>query len=515
MSSRPHVLSIDLGTSGPKVALVSDAGQIAASTTRRVATLRLPDKGAEQDAEAIWTSVCDAVREVVGRSGVPAQQIVGVGLVSQFFSLVPVDAEARPLSNLILWMDGRGSPFAHELLAVEGAPLTWLERHGMIPLPSGACSLSKMLWVQRERPEIYEKTHAFLEPMDYLAARLTGRFTANACTAFPLLVGDHRHPNEARWDEDLIRLSGIDRGKLPEMVPVGSQIGPLRREVAEELGLTAGTSVYSGINDTQAVAVGAGTARDGVGGVNVGTTGQVLAHTERRHTDMEHGIVSAPSPVPGRYLALAENGLGAGSLDHLMRNVFFTNDALADHRADDPFREIEAALSSSPPGARGMLFLPWLTGAVAPESEASMRGGFLNVSLETGRADMVRAVMEGIAYGLRWLLPAVEEFVGHEFTSLRFAGGAAVSEGWARIMADATGRPVHQLADARHVINRASAYLTFCDRGEVDRSQLETFCPVKREFEPEAEAAIVYDRLFEQFVRTFEQTRPIFQALNG
>lgn len=82
--------------------------------------------------------------------------------MSQFFSLVPVDAEARPLSNLILWMDGRGSPFARELLAVEGAPLTWLERHGMIPLPNGACSLSKMLWVQRERPEIYEKTHAFL-----------------------------------------------------------------------------------------------------------------------------------------------------------------------------------------------------------------------------------------------------------------------------------------------------------------------------------------------------------------
>jgi xylulokinase len=228
---------------------------------------------------------------------------------------------------------------------------------------------------------------------------------------------------------------------------------------------------------------------------------------------MEHGIVSAPSPVPGRYLALAENGLGAGSLDHLMRNVFFASDALADHGAEDPFRELEAALASSPPGARGMLFLPWLTGAVAPESEASMRGGFLNISLETGRADMVRAVTEGIAYGLRWLLPAVEEFVGHEFSSLRFAGGAAVSEGWARIMADATGRPVQQLADARHVINRASAYLTFCDRGEADRSQLETFCPVKRAYEPEAVA--VYDRLFEQFVRTFEQTRPIFQALNG
>ncbi len=515
MSARPHVLSIDLGTSGPKVALVSDKGRIAAAAVRRVATLQLPDKGAEQDADAIWSSVCDAIREVVDRAGVPTERIVGIGLVSQYFSLVPVDAEARPLCNLILWMDGRGGPYARELLGVEGAPHTWIERHGLIPLPTGADSLSRMLWLQRERPEIYEKTHAFLEPMDYLAARLTGRFTANACTAFPLLLANHRQPNQAHWDDELLALSGVDKSKLPEMVGVGEDLGPIRPDLARELGLGAGTRVYSGINDTQAVALGAGTAEDGVGGVNVGTTGQVLAHTERRHTDLEHGILSVPSPVPGRFLVMAENGLGAGSLDHLMRNVFFVNDALADHRAEDPFREIEAALASSPPGARGLLFLPWLTGAVAPESEARMRGGFLNVSLDTGRADMVRAVMEGIAYGLRWLLPAVEDFVGHEFASLRFAGGAAVSDGWARIMADASGRPVQQLADARHVINRASAYLTFCDRGEAERSQLETFCSVKQTFEPEPGAAAVYDRLFEQFVRTFEQTRPIFQALNG
>ena len=150
-----HVLSIDLGTSGPKVALVSEAGTLAAATSRRIETLCLGPDAFEQDAEAIWRAVCEGIREVVDTSGVPTSRIVGIGLVAQFFSLVPVDEKARPLSNLLLWRDGRGAPYARELLGKQGAPLTWIEHHGMIPLPSGADSLSKMLWVDRERPEVH------------------------------------------------------------------------------------------------------------------------------------------------------------------------------------------------------------------------------------------------------------------------------------------------------------------------------------------------------------------------
>ena len=173
----------------------------------------------------------------------------------------------------------------------------------------------------------------------------------------------------------------------------------------------------------------------------------MIAHTPVKRSDFENGIVSAPSPVPGRYLALAENGLAGGSLDHLMRRVFFADDALAAHDAPDPFQGIEDAVASSPAGAGGLLFLPWLTGASAPSSESAMRGGFLNFGLETTRGDMVRAVMESIALGFRWLLPAVEAFAGQHFASLRFAGGGAASPAWAQILADASGRPVEQLAD--------------------------------------------------------------------
>ncbi len=515
MSKTPHILSIDLGTSGPKVALVSSDGSIAAATSRRIATVQTPDGGAEQDPHEIWATVSDACREVVSRGEVSADRIVGISLVSQYFSVVPVDANGLPVGNLLLWMDTRGAPYALELLGKDDAFAQWIERHGMIPLPSGADSLSKMLWLQRERPEIYERTHKFLEPMDYLAARFSGRCTANACTAYALLLASHRHPNEAAWDETLIGLSGIDPAKLPEMVAIGADLGPIRPDVAEELGLSATTRVYSGINDTQAVSLGAGTGTRGVGGVNIGTTGQVLAHTDERRSDFDNGIVSASSPVPNRYMVLAENGLAGGALDHLVRNIFCTTDSFASHEMSDPFAGLDASISGSVAGSRGLLFLPWMTGAAAPESESSMRGGFLNFSLQTTRADMLRSVLEGIAFGFRWLLPAVEELAGAEFESLRFAGGGAVSPEWAQIIASVTGRPVNQLADPRHVINRASAYTAFCARGEAAIGDLERFCPARQVFEPNRDNTGVYDRMFEQFVKSFEQTRPIFSALNG
>ena len=204
-------------------------------------------------------------------AAVPPDRIVGIGLVAQFFSLVPVDADAKPTHPLLLWMDGRGAPDALALLGRDVAP-TWIEHHGMIPLPSGTDTLSKMLWLGRERPEVLAATAALLEPVDYLAARLTGRFTANPCTAFAYLLADHRDPNRGDWDDELVALAGVDPTRLPEMVETGAAIAPLRPDVATALGLSPSTVVYSGLNDTQAVALGAGTGRDGVGGVNIGTT---------------------------------------------------------------------------------------------------------------------------------------------------------------------------------------------------------------------------------------------------
>ncbi len=516
MSAALHILSIDLGTSGPKIALVSEDGGLAATATGTVETTLLPGHGAEQDPEEIWAAVRSGVRQVLGAASVRPDDIAAVTLASQYFSTVPVDREGRPLANLLLWMDRRGAEYARAISA--GSPeamLRWLEVHGIPPLPSGGDSLSHMLWFQHRRPEIYERTFCFLEPGDFIAARLTGVCAANPCTAFTTLLTDNRCIDAIDYDPELVAMSGIDHDKLPPLVPVHTDLGPLRAPIAAELGLSVRTRVFSGTNDTQAVAVGTGTFRGARGALNIGTTSQVLAHLDRKQTDLENEIVSMPSPIPGRYVAMAENGLGAKTLDHFLRQIAFARDALADHSSADPFAGIEAAAAAAPPGSGGLIFLPWLAGSQSPRGNSSMRGGFLNLSLETTRVHMVRAILEGVAYSLRWLLPAVERFTDSHFADLRFAGGAALSEEWSQILADVLDRPVLQLEHSPHVINRAVAFLGFAQLGRVSLDDIDRICPVRRVFEPRPGTRDIYDRLFEQFLRAFEQNRPIYEALNG
>jgi xylulokinase len=508
------VLAVDLGTSGPKVALVGEDGSIAAHTARAVETRFLPPDHAEQDPEEVWQATADGIREVVGRAPEAAKAVVALICSSQFSSIVPVDAAGRPVTDLILWMSRRGTPHSRRIFATHPHAIgTWVQVHGAAPM--GNDSLSHMLGVKHGRPEAYARTHKFLEPVDFLGQRLTGRFAANACTAFLMLLTDNRRLDRLDYDPELIALSGIDADKLPELVPVDACLGPLRPQTARELGLPAATPVFAGMNDTQAVTIGTGAFRPGHGGMNVGTTMQVLACAERKDTDVANQIVSMPSPLPGGYLALAEIGLGGKVLEHFTKGLVYASDALGDHAVADPFARLDESVRGEPPGSGKLLFLPWLAGALAPNENPRMRGAFLNVSLETTRTRMLRAVLEGLAYHLRSMVGPVERFSGTPFAELRFSGGGARSDAWAQILADVIERPIHQLAEARQANTRGAAFLAFHRLGLVDLEDIDRFSPIRRIYEPRSENRAIYDELFAQFVASYEQTLPLCEALNA
>jgi xylulokinase len=511
-----YVLAVDLGTSGPKAALVSERGEVAGSAVGSIATRLIPPDGAEQDPAEVWGAVAGAMREAVGASGVPAESIVAVAVAAQYFSIVPVGAGGEAVGPLLLWLDGRGGPHSVALYSKHPAAFPrWMEVHGIPPLPSGADSLSKMLWVQAERPDMYEATRCFLEPADFVLAKLSGRFTASVCTAFSMLLTNGHDLDALAWDEELLGMSGIARGKLPQLVPPNSVIGEVVPAVAKELGLAPGTAVISGVNDTQAAAIATAAFRRGRGAINAGTTGQVLAPIAEKKGDLGKSLVSMPSAVPGEYMVMAENGIAARSLDHFLRSVVFADDALASHATADPFRHVDAAVESVPPGAGGLLFLPSLTGTVSPDANANARGAFVNIGLETDRARMVRAVFEGLAYSLRGCLAAVEEFTGDSYAELRFSGGGARSAAWARVFADVIGRPVLPLADPVHASNRASALLAFQALGIASLDDIDRFCPVRETVEPNSEHRALYDHLFGQFQASYQMLGPVFNTLNG
>lgn len=519
MDKNYYVLAIDLGTSGPKAALVSQFGEIVATGRSHVDQILVPGDGAEQDPEAVWAACKTSCREVLRRSGVDHKRILALLCSGQYSSVVPVDENGDATMNMVVWLDKRGR--LKNLQQIDTYPrradswyrkLQWLRIHGLPPM--GSDSLSHARWVKYARPDIYERTYKFLEPMDYLTLKFTGEFTANQCTALMFLATDNRRLHVTEYDRKLLSYSAIEAEKLPDLVPIDSIVGTVLPEVAAEIGLSPETKVITGLNDTQAGGMGTCTFSGDHGGISIGSTSVLLTHVDFKRTDIRHSILSMPSPVDDTYFVFAENGIAGAALEHFLEHIIYADDALGNLSIEDRFAALSKAIADIPPGSDGVLFLPWLAGAYAPVSDASMRGGFLNMGLNTRRGHLARSVLEGVALNLRWLNESVEKFTGREFSHYRFYGGGAESRDWSQIIADVLGTPVHQLENPQYVTCLGAGLLAFQRLGMVDFDNFDTLIRTKEVFEPRQQNQNIYSDLLVQFKAAFSNTQPIIRKLN-
>lgn len=525
MSPR-HILTIDLGTSGPKAAVVSTDGALVGAARASVPTDFGPGGEAVQDAELVWERTLDAVHGALaaargafqGTGAVPP--VVGVVASAQYSSIVPVAADATPTGPMVTWMDQRSSP--RRLKRLPGYPrsgdspldlITFLRVHGLAPLESGM-SLNHMRWFRFAQPDLYERTASFLEPVDYVTARFTGRMTANQCTSFMQMVADNRKVPSSGWHADLVKATMIDADKLPEWVPLGSVVGTVLPSVAEAVGLPASTPVLSGINDTQAGAVAAGAFSGSHAGLALGTSAVIVTHLAKKKVNPLRSLFTMPSPIGGAHLLSAENGVAGVAVDHFLDKVVYPDDGFATpETVDDRYRAFDEVAALSSRGAGGVLFLPWLRGSLAPKADGRMRGGFLNVGLETTRNDLARAVLEGVALNVRWLQGGVETFVRRSISHYVFYGGGARSDLWASVMADVLGKPVHRLADAGYANSIGTAIFGFDRLGIAAASELTDHLRMDGVFEPDRAHRARYDELAETFVDAFKRTRPLSRRL--
>jgi xylulokinase len=514
------VLAIDLGTSGCKGAVVSLQGRVEGASRVPVETIHLPDEGAEQDPEAVWIAVKTACREALGRAGVAARDVRAVICTSQYSSVVPVGADGRPTMNMILWLDRRGT--TDRLRRLPAFPrgtdsplqlLAWLRVHGLPPVAAGI-TLAHLRYIKYARPEVYERTAKFLEPTDYVTLRLTGRATANQCSAFMFLMTDNRRLGASDYDARLVRYAGIDRGKLPELVPVDSIVGTVLPQVARDLGLSPGTPVVTGLNDTQAGGMGTAAFAGTHAAISLGSTSVMITHVPRKRTDVRHAILSMPSPVPGAYFVMAENGAGGGGLDHLLDVLGPPGSLPGDAGAAERYAPLERAVQQAAPGSGGVLYLPWMGGSMAPCVDGRMRGGFLNVGLATTRPQLARAMLEGIALNLRWLKEPVERFARRRFSHFVLYGGGAASDAWSQIMADVLDTPVQQAERPQFVAAVGAGLLAFQRLGLLGFDDFASRLAIRREYEPNPADRALYEARAGQFVQAFKRTRPLFRALN-
>lgn len=509
-TGQPCVLAVDLGTGGPKVAVVAESGRIVAHATEPVLLHLLDGGGAEQDPDDWWSAICAAARRALADAG--PVELVGVGCTAQWSGTVAVDAGGSALMRAVIWMDSRGNTAIREVtggsvnvLGYDPRKLMrWVQVTGGAPGLSGKDPVSHILFIRQAFPDVYARTSAFLEPVDYLNLRLTGRVSASYDSIAAHWVTDNRRIDAVDYDAKLLEWTGLDRGRLPDLVPPGSVVGEVIGSAAADLGIPAGLPVVTGSGDVHSAVFGSGAVADFETHLYIGTSSWISGHVPFKKTAPTSNVASIPAALAGRYLIADEHETAGACLTFVRDNLGLAPD----------FDAMNAMVASVPAGSGRVLFTPWLNGERSPVDDHTVRGGFHNLSLGTTRAQMVRSVFEGVALNSRWLFEAVEKFAGRRLDSLAFVGGGANSDAWSQIHADVLGREIRQVADPVLANVRGAGLLTLLGLGRITVDDVPSMVEVARTYEPDPGLADEYELLFGEFVTLYKQTKGIFKRLN-
>ncbi len=281
-----------------------------------------------------------AVKRLLSRGLVSSEDIVAIATTGQWSGTVAVDEAGNALGNGIIWMDARGAPYIRQIsgggLELQGYNagklLQWIRKTGGIPGNAGKDPIAHILYLKHAHPDIYQRTYKFLEPMDYIGLRLTGRFAASFNSIVLHWLTDNRQISNVTYDETLIRLSTIDRSKLPDLQPANSILGPLHPDVARAWGLRRDVQVLMGSPDVHSAAIGSGAVRDFESHLYIGTSSWLTCHVPFKKTDIFHNLAALPSGIPGRYLLTDEQECAGVCLQFLRDNILFHKDELSVRR---------------------------------------------------------------------------------------------------------------------------------------------------------------------------------------
>jgi len=518
------ILAIDLGTSGIKAALITPQGRVLGWESEPVRLLITPDGGSEQSPDEWWSAFINASRRLIGRNLIPTAAIRAVCCSTQGEGTVPVDRGGNPLMNCILWMDMRGAPHLKEqfkgMINVTGVglrnTLRWIRLTGGMPSLTGKDPASHMLLVRDRFPAIYEKTYKFLNVLDFINLRLTGCYAATFDSILTSWVTDNRNPDHIAYHRTLLRKSGIDPDKYPQIVPCTAVLGGLRPEVAETLGLAADVQVVAGSIDNTAAAIGAGAVEDYLPHLYIGTSSWLAAHVPFKKTDAQTSLASVPCAVPNRYLLTALQATAGGNLTFLQDNIIYhKDDLLLEEKVPDVYKIMDRIVEQVPPGSNGVIYTPWIWGERAPVEDRTMRAGLYNLSLHNTRSDIIRAFFEGVAFNCRWLLGPFDKFTGRKTDRINIVGGGASSDIWCRIFADVMNVEICQIRDPIQANARGAAWIGAAGMGEIALGDVGRLVECKHVYSPTPANRELYDERFAVFTEIYTQMKDIYRRLNA
>lgn len=436
------LLGIDIGTSSTKALVIDGEGRVlgAASAGHEVSTPRIG--WSEQNPAQWWQAACEATRKATVEAGIDAREIAALGLSGQMHGLVLLDADTagshgkvdRVLRPAILWNDQRTPAQCEAIEAAVGGRRRLVELSGNAALPG--FTLPKLLWVREHEPEVFARSRLALTPKDWVRFRLTGEAAIDVGDASGTLLFD---VDRRAWSEGIAGAVGLDLSLLPRAIESCEVAGEVTRAAAEATGLRAGTPVVAGSGDNMAGAVGAGVVEPGMVLATLGTSGVFYAHSERPRRDLGeppgrlHTMCAADGTGarPGQWCVTGCMLSAAGALQWARDRLF----------PDATFEQLVGEAETAPPGCEGLVFLPYLTGERCPHPDPSARGGWIGLTARHGRAHLLRAVVEGVTFGMGEILGLMRG-AGVRVERIRLGGGGAKSRFWRQVQADVYGAAV-------------------------------------------------------------------------
>lgn len=488
-------IGVDLGTSACKFLLVDDQGRVCHQVTRDY-PLCMPHPGWSEQDPALWWQAClDGIPALL--AGFDPAQVQGIGVGGQMHGLVALDGDGAVLRPAILWNDGRTAAETDCLNTVVGRK-TLSQYTGNIAF--AGFTAPKLLWMQKHEPELYARIAKILLPKDYLVWQLTGAFSTDYSDASGMLLLDVEHKC---WSKEMCELCGVQPEWLADLYESWQPVGTLRPDVAAALGLPETVKVCAGAGDNAAAAVGTGTVGPGRCNISLGTSGTLFISSDTFGVDATNGLHAFAHADGGWHLMGCM--LSAASC-----NKWWMDDIL--NVTDRDYPAEQAPITRETLGRNPVFFLPYLMGERSPINDTDARGVFLGMSMDTTRADMTQAVLEGVAFALRDSFE-VARSLGIAIPRSNLCGGAK-SPLWGTILANVLGIPLDILVTEQGPGYGGALLAMVCCGQFADVQQAaDALVRVSRTIEPDAELTARYEERYQKYKQIYPACRPLFRQL--
>ena len=535
-----YVITYDIGTTGIKTCLIEiDKEMKILGSSSLGYGLYVDDEvgvkgGAEQNADEWWDAMCVTTKTVFEKVPyIKKEQIAGISFCSQMQGLVLVDKEGNCVRNPMSYMDQRAREELKKGIAhgvkIAGAEVSKLLKYLKY---SGAVSSSvkdpiwKYKWVEAHEPEVFKKVYKWLDVKEYLICRASGEFVMTRDSAFATLLYDTR-PGHEGWCKPICDMVGVDIKHLPEIKECTEKVGEVTETAAAQLGLAPGTAVFGGGGDASLIGVGAGCTEVGDTHIYSGTSGWVGTIVDKQVVDagaMMAAIVGA-DPKTYNYFGELEtsNKCVEWVKDHLALDdigVYLQNKNISESVEAlniNLYDYMEDVINQIPAGSNGTVFTPWLHGNRCPFEDPNAAGMFFNIKIETGKTEMIRAVVEGICFHMRWMLERqdIKKEVKLADT-IRFCGGGALGDVTCQILSDILQKNIEVVDSPQNVGAVGAAACIAVGLGLIpDLGHVKSLIPAKYTYHPNTENKAVYDRNFKVFKNLYKCNKENFAILNG